>query len=139
MNTRQPAFFDIAHEGKVYHGKYEPAKSAIASIKYISKEDKEPLEIGDMDWKQEQKAKETKKKVLGKRLASGETVADLIKEGHGELVFEYGRLVANQKAYQIDALPPATDLPDVCGVWIVGPPRTGKSHYVRTECGYSPE
>lgn len=53
LSSRSPAFFDIAHEGKVYHGKYEPAKSAIASIKYISKEDKQPMEIGDMDWKQE--------------------------------------------------------------------------------------
>lgn len=77
--------------------------------------------------------------MLGKRLASGETVADLIKEGHAELVFEYGKLVANQKAYQVDALPPAKDLPDVCGVWIVGPPRTGKSHYVRNSCGYASE
>jgi hypothetical protein len=51
VRSRNPALFDIVHEGKVYHGKYEPAKSAIASIKYISKEDKEPLELGDMDWR----------------------------------------------------------------------------------------
>jgi len=51
INTRKPEFFDIVHEDKTYHGKYEPAKSAIGSIKYISKEDKEPLELGDMDYK----------------------------------------------------------------------------------------
>lgn len=42
----------------MYHGNYQAAKSAIASIKYISKEDTEPLEIGDMDWKQEASAKD---------------------------------------------------------------------------------
>lgn len=40
VTTRKPAFFDIVHEGKTYHGNYAPAKSAIASIGYISKEDK---------------------------------------------------------------------------------------------------
>lgn len=51
VNTRKPQYFDIEYEGHVYHGKYEPAKSAIGSIKYISKEDKDPLELGDMDYK----------------------------------------------------------------------------------------
>lgn len=50
-NTVNPKYFDLEHDGKVYHGNYQTAKSAIASIKYISKEDKEPLEVGDMDWK----------------------------------------------------------------------------------------
>lgn len=44
----------------MYHGSYEHAKSAIKSIRYVSKEDKEPLELGDMDYKQEIAAKESK-------------------------------------------------------------------------------
>lgn len=55
--TRKPEYFDITYEDKVYHGNYQTAKSAIASIKYIGKEDKEPLELGDMDYKQETAAK----------------------------------------------------------------------------------
>lgn len=51
INTRKPSFFDVEWEDKVYHGKYEPAKSAIRSIKYVAKEDSDPMELGDMDYK----------------------------------------------------------------------------------------
>lgn len=51
INYTSPQCFDITYEGKQYHGKYEPAKSAIASIKYVTKHDTEPLELGDMDYK----------------------------------------------------------------------------------------
>lgn len=51
FNTVNPRYFDITWQDKVYHGKYEPAKSAIGSIKYLTKHDKEPLELGDMDYK----------------------------------------------------------------------------------------
>lgn len=64
----------------MYHGNYKPAKSAIASIKYITKEDKEPLELADMDYKQEIQAKDSKKRILGKRLIEGEKLVDLVKE-----------------------------------------------------------
>ena len=46
-----PTYFDLIYEGKTYHGNYDTAKSAIGSIKYITKEDKDPLELGDMDYK----------------------------------------------------------------------------------------
>ena len=51
VNTTNCHYFDLQWEGKNYHGKYEPAKSAHASIKYMTKHDKDPLEIADMDWK----------------------------------------------------------------------------------------
>lgn len=51
VDTLNPRYFDIEYENKTYHGKYEPAKSAIASIKYISKSDETPLELGTMDYK----------------------------------------------------------------------------------------
>lgn len=72
----------MTYEDKSYHGKYESAKSAIASIKYVSKHDKEPLELGDMDHKQEQEAKANKKKILGKRLATGEALHDIIDDNN---------------------------------------------------------
>lgn len=40
INTRNSKFFDIDYDGKVYHGNYQKAKCAIASIRYITKEDK---------------------------------------------------------------------------------------------------
>ena len=86
MNIRNPAFFDIVYEGETYHGNYQTAKSAIASIKYVSKEDTEPLELGDMDYKQETSAKQSKSKILGKRLAAGESVAEVIKDGNEDLI-----------------------------------------------------
>ncbi len=58
--------FDLQYEGTNYHGNYQTAKSGIASIKYLTQPsqkkpkeelDPEPLEIGDMDWKQETAAK----------------------------------------------------------------------------------
>jgi hypothetical protein len=68
IDTVNPRYFDITWEDKTYHGKYEPAKSAIASIKYVTKHDKMPLELGDMDHEQETQAKASKTKILGKRL-----------------------------------------------------------------------
>ncbi len=48
VNCRQ---FDITWEDKVYHPNIASAKSAYASVKYCTKEDKEPLELGTMDHK----------------------------------------------------------------------------------------
>ena len=100
VDTVNCKYFDISHDGKDYHGKYEPAKSAIASIKYVSKHDPEPLELGDMDYKQETAAKECKKKILGKRLASGEDLIDVMEDGNFELLFEFKKIQANLEAYR---------------------------------------
>lgn len=48
-----------------------------------------------MDYTQEMDAKTAKKKVLGKRLANGESVADLVAQGATELMFGYNKLVAD--------------------------------------------
>ena len=83
----------------MYHGKYEPAKSAIGSIKYLTKHDKEPLELGDMDWKQESEAKKDKRKILGKRLASGEPLINVLEDGNEDLIFSFRNIEANVQAY----------------------------------------
>lgn len=83
----------------MYHGKYEPAKSAIGSIKYLTKHDKEPLELGDMDWKQESEAKKDKKKILGKRLASGEPLLSVLEDGNEDLIFSFRNIEANVQAF----------------------------------------
>lgn len=62
----------------MYHGDYKPAKSAIGSIKYITKEDPEPLELGDMDYKHEIKARESHKRVYCKRIIDGEEPVEVV-------------------------------------------------------------
>lgn len=99
VNYKDPRCFDIEYEGTKYHGKYEPAKSAIASIKYISKSDQEPLEIGTMDYKQEIEAKRDKKAVLGKRLADGEALHEVLDDGNHSLIFDFKKIEANVQAY----------------------------------------
>ncbi|AXH74718.1 MAG: Rep catalytic domain protein [Cressdnaviricota sp.] len=89
VHTRNCKYFDIEYEDKTYHGKYEPAKSAIASIKYVTKHDTEPLELGDMDHEQETKAKDCKKKILGKRLAQGEQLCKIIEAGDYDWILNY--------------------------------------------------
>jgi len=89
IQTRNMKYFDIEHEGEIYHGNYQTAKSSIAIVRYCTKDDQEPLELGDMDWKQETAAKQSKQKILGKRLASGETVADVLADGNEELIISY--------------------------------------------------
>lgn len=102
LNIGSPSYFDIQWEGKTYHGKYEGARSASGSFSYITKDDLDPLELGDMDWKQETKAKESRKKILGKRLCSGEPIKQLIAEGHTDLAFGYTRLKGDIQQYLID-------------------------------------
>lgn len=48
-----------------------------------------------MDWKQETAAKQSKQRILGKRLASGESVKDIINDGNQELMFQYSKIKAN--------------------------------------------
>lgn len=44
-----------------------------------------------MDYKQETAAKQSKQKILGKRLASGEPLKDIIDDGNHELIFTYAK------------------------------------------------
>jgi len=95
LHIRNPQFFDF----QGYHGKYEPARNGYASVKYVTKHDKSPLELGDMKLSDYTQQRESHKKVLGKRLAEGETLVSLIDSGEHQLIFEYGKLEQNIKAY----------------------------------------
>ncbi len=61
--------------------------------------DPNPLELGDMDWKQETAAKENKSRILGKRLCSGESLVDIIDDGNQDLVFKFKHIDDSVKAY----------------------------------------
>lgn len=69
-------------------------------IKYCTK-DGSYIEIGNMNVKQESQARALNKKILGKRLCSGENLVDLVDE-NPELLFNYRQLQANIKAYHED-------------------------------------
>ncbi len=75
MHITNSRIFDL--EG--FHPNIKSAKSTYGSIKYCVKEDKTPLEFGTMDYKCELKARENKKRVLGKRLVEDrEDLVDII-------------------------------------------------------------
>lgn len=97
IDTINCRHFDLTYDGKEYHGKYEVAKNSTASIKYCIKEDKEPLQLGDMDADQEVSAKENKKKILGIRLQT-EKLVDIV-DDHPELMFDLGKLAQNVQLY----------------------------------------
>lgn len=48
---------------------------------------------------QEQSAREGHRKILGKRLCQGESLVDLIDEGHHHLIFDFNKLQNNIKSY----------------------------------------
>ncbi len=52
-----------------------------------------------MDAKQETKARESKKRILGKRLTEGEKLEELVLE-HPELLFGYAKLEGDIKAWK---------------------------------------
>jgi len=56
-------------------------------VKYCQK-DGDYIEIGNMDIRQEADARESKLKILGKRLCEGENLVDIVDE-NPELVFKF--------------------------------------------------
>lgn len=138
-NVKSAYYFDIANPNAMenWHANIQAAKSAIASIKYCTKYDTSPLELGSMDYKQETAAKQSKQKILGKRIVSGEPIVDIINDGNEDLVMQYQKLITNQRAYLVDSVKAPPPLEECCGVWVYGPPGVGKSHYVRHQCGYT--
>ena len=89
--TRDCRYFDITWKNDVYHPNIRTAKSAYGSIKYCTKEDPTPLELGVMDYKQETKARESKTKILCKRLCSGETLNSVLEDDNFEMLKDYPR------------------------------------------------
>lgn len=47
----------------------------------------------------EKSARDDHRKILGKRLAEGDSVAELIQEGHTQLIFGFQKLQADVRAY----------------------------------------
>jgi len=109
LSVKSPRYFDF----QTYHGKYEPAKNGFASVKYVTKHDKEPLALGDMKLDEFLKQRADHKRVLGKRLAEGANIVEMIDGGEYQLIFGYQKLKADVNAYFEDkarAKPTCEDL-----------------------------
>lgn len=124
FNCRNPRFWDLGE----YHGNYQSAKSIGAVVTYIKK-DGDILEHGDIDWSEKIAAKQEHRRYLGKRLQN-EPLHEVAKE-FPELMFQYSALAKSISQFKLDNERPF-EAPDVRGIWIYGPPRVGKSRYVRS-------
>ncbi len=89
--TRDCRYLDITWQQNVYHPNIKTAKSAHGSIKYCTKEDETPLELGTMDYKQEIKARENKTKILCKRLCEGETLNQVLEDDNHDMLKDYAK------------------------------------------------
>lgn len=99
IQTRNVRYFDF--EGYHPNLRLEKTKSINASLRYIMKTDPEYIEIGDMDVKSELAARETNRKILGKRLQEGADVDD-VADANPQLMFGFKRLKEDVEAYRKD-------------------------------------
>jgi hypothetical protein len=104
IHTRDCRFFDITWEDTVYHPNIRQAKNANGSIKYCIKEDKEPLELGQMDYKQEIKARDNKTRILCKRLTDGENLNQVLLDDNHEMLKDYANWQKNIELFKASLL-----------------------------------
>lgn len=75
------------------------------------------------------KAKETKKRLLGKRLMDGEALTSIVQD-MPEIIPDYKKIKQSYDAYSLDTTKP-TSTEGMKGLWIHGPAGTGKSYAAR--------
>lgn len=122
--VRNPRFWDL----ESYHGNYQSAKSVRAVVGYIKK-DGDILEFGDIDWSEKVASHKDHRRYLGKRIIQGEPLEDIVRDDPS-LIFGLTKLSQDVLTWKSLSLK-IFDKPDVRGLWIYGPPRVGKSYYVR--------
>lgn len=109
----------------------QTVKNKFATIKYLHKEDKEPL-TKELDVNEYINKTEKRQTILGKRLIQGERLEDLVQEaGNEHMVLKYDKLKSAIAAYKLDTQQPY-EAKGCRGLWIQGPPGTGKTHKART-------
>lgn len=109
-----------------HHGHYESAKSLTAVVRYIKK-DGDILEYGDLLWASKLEARRDHSAYLGKRLQNESLVS--VTDDHPELILRYKNLKESVMAYRYDKIKPLK-MTDTRGIWVWGPPRIGKTHWV---------
>ena len=123
FNCRDPLFWDL----QGYHGNYQKAKSIDSVIRYIKK-DGDILEFGEISWAEKIDSRQEHRRYLGKRLME-EPLEDIVRDDPS-LMFGLTRLRQDVNTWKQLSLKPYT-APDCRGIWIYGPSRIGKSHFVR--------
>lgn len=124
LNCRNPRFWDLGE----YHGRYEHAKSIDHVVKYIKK-DGDILEHGAISWAEKLDSKKERRRYLGKRLIDGEPLESVVRDDPS-LIFGFRHLSQDVLSWRSHTLK-MFDKEDVRGIWIWGPPRIGKSYFVR--------
>lgn len=112
IRFRDPRHLDIEWEGRTYHPniKDKQVKSKKKALGYCSKEDPDVL-CFNMDIKEECKARESHRKILGKRLLDGEPLHLVVQEDPS-LLFGYQRIKTDLAAYQRDVAEDKPNLPE---------------------------
>ena len=116
-----PTLFDFEYEGKLIHGNYQLARKPQACVEYIKKD-------GDFLQDNMEGNVSFMKKYSCHEILTMDPVT-LVKEDAIQW-HKFETLVRCQQAYKIIALPPY-EHHEVRGIWLVGTPGAGKSHYAR--------
>ena len=114
--------WDLIAPDKIYHGNYQAARSWSAVSQYCQKG-------GDFIASFDTAAAAGKRAARNQHLLEGD-LQELVTSGFLPLTQLKSVYMARNLFAQLTA--PLTR-PEVCGIWIYGPPGIGKSHYVRTK------
>ena len=92
---------DLEYEGKTYHPniKRDEIKSKQKALDYLRKQDPEPL-CYNLDIEEETKARESHRRILGKRLIEGNEPLHKIVEEEPQLLFGLTKLKADLDTYK---------------------------------------
>lgn len=134
MDILTNEFWDIPHKDtpEFYHGNYQVATRPKNVIDYVLKEDKTPCH----NFTEEEllgPLKKSTRKEIATRILRGDKLQDVVAD-EPQLVFGYARLKNDLNTYMLDCKQPVTT-DSIRGIWIVGPPGTGKSHRARHDYG----
>lgn len=118
---------------EAFHPNIQAVRSADAVLKYCVKEGDYITNIPDKIKKAQKEESKMNKREVGRRLKDGEKLITLVEE-YPELIFNYSRLKTDISMYMLeknDLLP----LERTCGIWLSGPPGSGKSTIATTRYG----